>query len=139
LRKARRLDEVVSAPRFDAVPALHPSSELPLDNQCIYCSTEFSPYWWPADALSGGSIDALTHSMDEDVKMANGDTPQPSNNGAADADVILVENTDENADPMEITRKSLHRKICHACYFQRSQEQDKPIVVDLSTTPIVVV
>jgi hypothetical protein len=76
--------------------------------------------------------------MDEDVKMANGDTPQPSSNGAVDADVMLVEATDENADLMEATRKALHRKICHACYFQRSQEQDKPIMVDLSA-PIVVV
>lgn len=74
--------------------------------------------------------------MDVDVKMTNGDVIKDA---ASDPDVVMVgTSTNEDGDQEEAPRKALHRKICHSCYFQRCQEQDKPIVVDLST-PIVVV
>lgn len=118
---------------------MSPSSELPLDNQCIYCGTEFSPFWWPPDAL-GGNADALVSRIEEDVKMASEEVSQVNHqtNSAEDSDVVMVEETTKDTEAeKEVTSKSLHRKICHSCYFQRSQEQDKPIVLDFST-PIAV-
>ncbi|PVG02078.1 hypothetical protein CPB86DRAFT_780999 [Serendipita vermifera] len=132
LRKARRLDEVVTAPRFDAMPLMDPSALPDTDNQCIYCSTEISPFWWPTDALNRTSL----LDGEEDVKMVNGDAHTPkkdAENSSSPAPMDLT-TTDEE----EAVKKKLTPKICHACYFTRLQDKSQPIRLDLST-PIPVI
>lgn len=129
LRKARRLDQVIAAPRFDAVPVLEPALVLSLYNKCIFCSTEFSPYWWeaPHHLVTNG----MSSTMDMDVKTANGDAESSS----PGSDIMPIDNV--HAMETEVDGPPPKRGICHTCYVQRMKEKDLPVVLDL-TSPILV-
>jgi len=128
LRKARRLDEVIAAPRFDAVPTLDPSLVLPIYNRCVFCSTEFSPYWWPTP-----DPQATNGSLDADVKVASGEGRVSSSSGTSDAMAIdgaeRIETEVEGPPPKDA--------VCHTCYFQRMQERGQQVTLDLNS-PILV-
>jgi hypothetical protein len=147
LRKARRLDEVVPAPRFDAVPALDAASVLPAHNRCTFCSTEFSPFWWPANALGDIPPTATVNGVDEDVKMTNGiedKEEKKQTNGSnratassSSAQVDTVMEDDSNEDQTKLD-PVFEPKICHRCYYVRSEERNQPVLVELKT-PIITV
>ena len=117
------MDEVLAAPRFDAVPVLEPCLVLSLYNKCIFCSTEFSPFWWPVPEHRA------TNGVDSDVKIANGEE-EPSTSDAMPIDDAAMETEVEGPPPK--------MGICHTCYVQRMQERDQQVVVDLSS-PILVI
>ncbi|CAG7847903.1 Lid2 complex component snt2 Short=Lid2C component snt2 [Serendipita indica DSM 11827] len=133
LRKARRLDDVVPAPRFDAVPTLDPSLVLSTNNQCVFCHTLSSPFWWPTDAAH---IDPIPEGPKEgNETLTNGTTSHPVDEHphAEQGDVAM----DEDAPEPKPAEAPKVQKICHACYFQQLTAKAQPIVVDLSS-PIIV-
>jgi hypothetical protein len=111
------------------MPLMDPSTVQDIDNQCIFCSTELSPFWWPADALSHASLP----DGEEDVKMVNGDAHTPKNDSEKPSSPAAMDLTN-----IEEAGKKRTPKICHACYFTRLQDKSQPVRLDLST-PIAVI
>lgn len=141
LRKARRLDEAVTAPRFDAVPSLEASLVLPIYNKCIICSTEYSPFWWPLTEATLELGDEHSREKDDDVKMHHEDEEKPSvaEIATSNQDVSLTVAVEGDAERMETDAEAPPpaKAVCHNCAWNRVQEHGHPIMPDLSS-PIIV-
>ncbi|KAG8835592.1 putative PHD type zinc finger protein with BAH domain-containing protein [Serendipita sp. 399] len=144
LRKARRLDEIVPAPRFDAVPSLHPSQVLPSENQCVFCLTESSPFWWPTDSpavdlsqavlkpkTAGGSATQL---QPADTSLPGSqDHPWEPTTSLSLTHKNDVTMGDASNGPVKLETPEKALRVCHTCYFKQLKAKSIPVTVDLTT------
>ncbi|KAG8782439.1 putative PHD type zinc finger protein with BAH domain-containing protein [Serendipita sp. 397] len=135
LRKARRLDEVVPAPRFDAVPSLHPSQVQLLENQCVFCSTDSSPFWWSTDSPH---LDMSRAVLKPKTLGDRGDMQQPQgDNQVAHSPQGDITMNDASDSPVKLESVEKILKVCHTCYFEQLKAKSIPVVVDLTAQIIV--